>query len=421
MPTPRIVELAQIIASRTDELKEHLTSNDLPEPSFSPEGPIDAFGSATSDVQQAKNSVVEAAIELRQLLEGPVRSLLPEVSNFAPLAAIHRFKIATHVPMEGGITFSDLASLCGLLEHDLRRVIRYAATHHRVFCEPEKGLVAHTAASKLLAENEMFENLMGLTFAECWPAHSKAVDAMAERSEEPDRSGYALANSTNLNMFEFLAQHPDRAKRFARAMSSTSPASLDALASYFDWASLPDGSTVVDVGGAQGHVSFHLARKFPHISFVVQDLPEVVEGAEATMPEDLKERVKFFGHNMFNEQPVRDAEVYLLRYVLHDWPDKYCVNILQCLVPALKRGAKVVVQEHLLPEPGTLSLLQEMQLRSMDAIMMTLFNSRERDIEDWRTIFETANSNYCGFLATRVKANPSTGIIQVEWADKDSP
>jgi trans-aconitate methyltransferase len=164
-------------------------------------------------------------------------------------------------------------------------------------------------------------------------------------------------------MFEFLAQHPDRAKRFAGAMSSTSSGSLEALANYFDWASLPDGSTVVDVGGAQGHVSIHLAKKFPHLRFVVQDMPEVVEGAEAKIPQDLKERVTFIGHNMFTDQPVRDADVYLLRYVLHDWPDKYCVKILQRLVPALKKGAKVVIQDHLLPDPGTLSLLQEMQLQ----------------------------------------------------------
>lgn len=52
--------------------------------------------------------------------------------------------------------------------------------------------------------------------------------------------------------------------------------------------------------------------------------------------------------------------------------------------------------------------------------MMALFNSREREIEDWRTIFETASENYSGFSATRVKANPSTGIIQVEWVGQDS-
>ena len=51
----------------------------------------------------------------------------------------------------------------------------------------------------------------------------------------------------------------------------------------------------------------------------------------------------------------------------------------------------------------------------MDTIMMSLFNSRERDVEDWEKIFEAASLNYRGFRATRVKENPSTGVIHVEW------
>jgi hypothetical protein len=284
-------------------------------------------------------------------------------SNFAPLAAIYRFKIASFVPSEGDISFTDLADECSLQENDLKRIIRYAATHHRVFQEPRPGFVAHTAASKILSEKEKISDIMGLTFAECWPAHARAVDAMAKRSEEPNVTGYALANGTDLNMFDFLNAHPDRAKGFAGAMSSTSKTSLDALAAYFDWAGLPEDGVVVDVGGSRGHVSAHLAERFPHLKFIVQDMPEVVKGAEEAIPSDVADRVSFVSHDMFTKQPVPDANVYLLRFVLHDWPDKYCIKVLKQLVPALKRGAKVVIQDHLLPDPGTLGLLQEMQLR----------------------------------------------------------
>jgi hypothetical protein len=204
---------------------------------------------------------------------------------------------------------------------------------------------------------------MSLTFDECWPAHGEAIEAMAQRSEEPNISGYALANKTTLSMFEFLAQNPDRAQRFAGAMSSTSTASLEALRTQFDWASLPPNSTVVDVGGAQGHVSVHLARAFPHLQFLVQDIEAVVQDAEHKIPEDVRGRVKLMAHNMFNDQTACGADVFLFRYVLHDWPDKYCVEILRKLLPALKDGVKVVVQDHIMPEPGSMSLLQDMQMR----------------------------------------------------------
>ncbi|ORY18123.1 cercosporin toxin biosynthesis protein [Clohesyomyces aquaticus] len=413
MANSRIVQLAQTIVAQTSILDEHIRDKNVAQPSFEPDGPTEPIQQTTPEAEKARTDVIEAAIELRQLLEGPAKSLLPE-SNFSPLAAIYRFKIATFVPLDGTISFEELANKCGLLEHDLRRIVRFAAIHHRVFCEPNVGFVAHTAASKLLVENEVIGNLMGLTFAECWPAHSRAVDAMAQRSEVPNVSGYAFANNTELNTFEYLSSHPDRAQRFAGAMSSTSKASLDALSSYFDWSGLPTGSTVVDVGGSQGHVSVHLARKFPHLKFVVQDLGAVVDGAEDKIPEELKSRVQTMAHDMFTQQPV-SADVYLLRYVLHDWPDKYCIRVLQKLIPAMTKGAKVVIQDHLLPEPGTLPMLQEMQIRSMDAIMLSLFNSRERELSDWKKLFQQADERFGSFNATRVKENPSTAIIVAEW------
>lgn len=80
------------------------------------------------------------------------------------------------MPADSSISFTNLADRCGLAERDVRRIIRFAAIHHRVFCEQEKGMVAHTAASKLLAENDKIGDVMGLTFAECWPAHGKVCE-----------------------------------------------------------------------------------------------------------------------------------------------------------------------------------------------------------------------------------------------------
>ncbi|PYI03401.1 putative O-methyltransferase [Aspergillus sclerotiicarbonarius CBS 121057] len=414
MPTSGIIQLAQLISSQTAVLDTHLQSNNLPQPSFHPDGPTEPIQQSTPVIAKAKTDVIEAAIELRQLLEGPMKLLLPE-SNFSPLVAVHRFKIASFVPVDSAISFGDLADKCGLLEHDVKCIVRYTAVHHRLFCEPAKGYVAHTAASRLLAEDPIAGHLMVLHYDECWPAHNRTVDAIAQRSDEANMSGYAFANNTSLNTFQFLSHNPSRAQRFAAAMATTSTASLDALSSHFDWNQLPSNSTVVDLGGSQGHVSVHLARKFPHLRFIVQDIAEVVEGATDKLPDDVKGRVEFIAHDMFEEQPVR-AEVYLMRYVLHDWQDKYCVEILRNLVPSLKAGSKVVLQEYLLPEPGTMTLLQEMQMRSMDATMLSLFNSRERDVEDWKILFRIADSRFMGFTANRAGGTGSSGVVIVEWS-----
>lgn len=51
----------------------------------------------------------------------------------------------------------------------------------------------------------------------------------------------------------------------------------------------------------------------------------------------------------------------------------------------------------------------------MDAIVMSLFNSRERDEADWKSLFDTADQRFGSFVARRIKENPSTGIIVAEW------
>ncbi|KAI3399734.1 hypothetical protein diail_5801 [Diaporthe ilicicola] len=117
------------------------------------------------------------------------------------------------------------------------------------------------------------------------------------------------------------------------------------------------------VGGSQGFTCFAIARKFPSLSFVVQDLPPVIEAAQKEVPPDLASRTKFMAHDFLTEQPVHGADVYFFRWIFHNWSDKYCVKILRNLIPALKPGAKVVINDNVLPKPGVLSQWQEERLR----------------------------------------------------------
>jgi hypothetical protein len=79
MSTSRIIHLAQLISSQTSYIDKHLQSHNLPEPSFDKDGPTEPIQNETPDIQKAKTDVIEATIELRQLLEGPMKLVLPEV------------------------------------------------------------------------------------------------------------------------------------------------------------------------------------------------------------------------------------------------------------------------------------------------------------------------------------------------------
>lgn len=81
------------------------------------------------------------------------------------------------------------------------------------------------------------------------------------------------------------------------------------------------------------------------------------------MPPALEHRVRFEEHDMFTEQLVKGADVYYLRHILHDWPDKYAVKIVANLVPALKHGARILVSDSVIPPPGELHGLDEKLVR----------------------------------------------------------
>lgn len=116
---------------------------------------------------------------------------------------------------------------------------------------------------------------------------------------------FNVAFDTRLRYFEWLERKENvfRLKRFGKAMTGTEkwevPGSIIGGACFylvvcrvcllcggvgFPWHKLPDGSVVVDVGGGIGSTSMLLANAFPHLRFVIQDRPPVVEMGTAVCP-----------------------------------------------------------------------------------------------------------------------------------------
>lgn len=98
----------------------------------------------------------------------------------------------------------------------------------------------------------------------------------------------------------------------------------------------------------------------------MQDLPQVISESQAKLAQshpELKGRVSYMVHDMFDEQPVKGADAYYFRKVTHDWPKAECVKILQNLLPAMKPGARVLVSDYVLPPPGESTKIQDKLLR----------------------------------------------------------
>ena len=148
------------------------------------------------------------------------------------------------------------------------------------------------------------------------------------------------------------------------------------------------------VGGSTGHVSFKLAEAIPQLRCIVQDLPTSASQFEAARPAALADRVKFQAHDFFKEQPVRGADVYFLRRILHDWSDKYVQKIVRALLPAMGPRSRILVNDFVFPQRGQIPWMAERMLTTLDMQMMIGLNSRERSIEEWTQVFVAADPRF---------------------------
>ncbi|ROW02484.1 hypothetical protein VMCG_06063 [Cytospora schulzeri] len=358
--TTRILQLAETISTSVARIQEVLTSKDLPSPSFKE----DALSSLPREATDAQNAVLDATAELRDLLIMDPMLLIHGHgghNNSLCQQAIAHFGIAAMVPPGGRVSFADIARQTPLTEQDVGRLLRHAM-NMRIFYEPEPGMVAHTKASRILADS-VTNNWLRVGTEEMWAASTKVVDALKKYpgSQEPNETGFCIANNTAVSIYSVLGSNPERAMRFEHAMVAyagkpeQSPAYIT---DHFDWASL---------GQARSNMS--------------------------------------------------EANVIFFRWSLRNWADKYCVMALKAQVPVLKPGARIIIQDTIMPEPGAVPLWKEKNARSADLSLMATFNARERTAADWKTLVEGADPGFV--LKSVVEPEGSAlGILEFVWEGK---
>lgn len=82
---------------------------------------------------------------------------------------------------------------------------------------------------------------------------------------------------------------------------------------------------------------------------MVQD----IDVTEDMKTEHNRPNIQFQKYDFFTPQVVKDADVYLYRWIFHNWQDEQCIQILRAAIPALKPGAKILINDGCLPQPGT--------------------------------------------------------------------
>ena len=305
--------------------------------------------------------------------------------------AIATLRIAGRI--EDGITrLDDLATAAGAHADSLGRVLRHLV-RKGLFTEPAPGHFAlnDPARALLLPEPCLGLDLDGIggRMARAWSSLLAAVETGAPAYDEIFGRPF----------WEDLAAHPHIAASFDALMGPAGHGPPDPdIPIAGGWDSI---RTVVDVGGGTGSLLTEILRAHPDMRGTLVDLPSTVaRSAGIFEAAGVAGRVTLAGQSFFDPLPA-GADLYLLKSVLQDWPDREATAILcrcaDAAHPAGRVGVLGGVAPHDPPDPALL--------------MMVLVGGRDRSLAEFRTLAATAG------LEVETAARNSAGrfIVECRW------
>jgi O-methyltransferase domain len=140
------------------------------------------------------------------------------------------------------------------------------------------------------------------------------------------------------------------------------------------------------VGGGRGALVAGVLQRHAELRGVLFDLPEVVATAGPLLNQaGIADRCKVIGGDFFEAVPA-GADLYALKFILHDWPDAECIRILKNCRQAMAPDGRVLVIEHVVPEESGPDFA-----RFMDMSMLVLSpGGRERTRQEFTDLFTAA-------------------------------
>jgi len=175
--------------------------------------------------------------------------------------------------------------------------------------------------------------------------------------------------------WEFLRRNPRQAATFNEMMRSVTAQVTPAVTAAYDWSRFP---VIADVGGGIGSQLVDILTAHSLCRGILYDQPDVVATA---IPHD---RMQCIGGSFFEKAPS-GADAYLLRMVIHDWPEKEAVAILKNVRQAMKPASHLVLIENVIPETSDYAYGKWLDLH-----MMALAGGRERTAKEYRELYSQA-------------------------------
>ena len=165
-----------------------------------------------------------------------------------------------------------------------------------------------------------------------------------------------------------------------------------AVAEAYDFASI---QSVVDVGGGHGLFLATIMAKNPHLRGTLFDMAHVVEGATNGPLQPVLDRCTFACGDMFTSVPA-GTDAYLMKHIIHDWPDELCIKILNACRKSINPGGRLIVVDAVI-QPGN----DFSPGKFLDLQMLIFPSGLERTEEQFRDLFAAAGWRLSRIIPTK--------------------
>jgi hypothetical protein len=170
------------------------------------------------------------------------------------------------------------------------------------------------------------------------PARAQAyaqLGAQLREGAEPSGHRRAFGNS----IWDHYGQHPEEGAGFANAMRELTMIDLPALVRAYPW---PRRGVICDVAGGTGMLLAAILARRKAARGILLDAPEVIEQADGFLrSRGVVDRIERRPGDLFGGLKAT-ADLYILKWILHDWSDDACRDILARVRATMPTGAKVV-------------------------------------------------------------------------------
>ena len=290
----------------------------------------------------------------------------------------------------GPKTVAELASDAGAHAATLERLLRALSTLEMFAATPD-GRFCNTPLTEVLradhpqSQRDFVQFLPALFL---WRPLGELYESV--RTGEP-----AFQRIFGQRFFEYLAAHPEDAAAFNRVMTHGIAWTAPALLAAYDFSRF---ERLVDVGGGEGALLRDILIATPKLQGVLFDLPTVVERASEILTGDTAARCRIAGGDFFDFVP-EGADAYLLKGVIHDWPDEDASRILRNTRRAIRRDGTLLLIENIADSATRPAGLMD--------LLMLVIGGRERTEAEFRSLLATN-----GFSLMRINPIESHTLIE---------